>query len=273
MRLAIEWPNSFRVVIRAAGVGGCLVVFSAGCSDDRGDAAAARSVSPDGALDPLNRWVLVEGGAFVSGSEDWADEFPAGSPYSKEDEDMNRWTVSSFWMQEHEVTNEEYRRCDPDHDFPATSGRHPVVNVTWTEAMAYAVSLRGDLPTEVEWEFAARSTERREYPWGEAMPTCLLSHYRECVPRSTIEIMTRPDDATPEGIYDLAGNVREWVTPVWFDREKHPVNPDALRLKGGSFVHPAFFLRAAAVTNYLATDYAADHIGFRVVWRSDAGSD
>ena len=83
--------------------------------------------------------------------------------------------------------------------------------------------------------------------------------------------MIRPDDATPEGVYDLAGNVREWVMPVWFDRERHPVNHEARKLKGGWFVHPAFFLRAAAVTNDLPTDYSQNNIGFRVVWPSEDG--
>ncbi len=275
MRLAVELSISLRVVIRAAGVGGCLVVLSAGCSNDTAGhpATAAQSVPPEGATDPMNRAVLVEGGAFVSGSDDWTDNFPIGSPYSKVDEYVNRWTVESFWIQEHEVTNEEYRRFDPERDFPAGWGRHPVINVTWQEAMAYAVSRGGNLPTEVEWEFAARGAGRREYPWGDSLPTCVRSHYRECAPRSTIEVMTRPDDATPEGIYDLAGNVREWVRPIWFDRERHPVNPDARKLKGGSFVHPAFFLRAAGVTNYLPTDYRRNNVGFRVVWLSEGGSD
>ena len=277
MRLAIELSTSLGGVIRATGVavGGFLVVLSVGCSNDTASqaATAAQSMPPKGATDPLNRALLVEGGPFISGSEDWTDEFPIGSPYSKVEEDMGRWTLESFWMQEHEVTNEEYRRFDPAHDFPAGWGRHPVVNVTWREAMAYAVSLGGSLPTEVEWEYAARGAERREYPWGDSAPTCERSHYRECPPRSTIEVMTRPTDATPEGVYDLAGNVREWVMPVWFDRERHPVNHDALKLKGGSFLHPAFFLRAAAVTNDLATDYSWDHIGFRVVWSSEDGSD
>ena len=277
MHLAIELSISLRVVICTAGVGGCLVVLSAGCSNDTAahTATAAQSVPPEGASDPLNRAVLVEGAAFVSGSEDWNDEFPIGSPYSKEDEDMSGWRVASFWIQEHEVTNYEYRRFDPGHEFQAGWGRHPVVNVTWQEAMTYAESLGGVLPTEIEWEFAARGAERREYPWGDSVPTCERSHYRECTPRSTIDVMTRPDDATPEGVYDLAGNVREWVMPVWFDRERHPVNPDALRLKGGSFVHPAFFLRAAltAVTNYLPTDYRRNNVGFRVVWPSGDGPD
>ncbi len=84
MGLAVELSISLRVVIRAAGVGGCLVVLLAGCSNDTAGhtATTAQSVPPEGATDPMNRAVLVEGGAFVSGSDDWTDNFPIGSPYS-----------------------------------------------------------------------------------------------------------------------------------------------------------------------------------------------
>ena len=132
--------------------------------------------------------------------------------------------------------------------------------------MAYAQSLGGTLPTEVQWEYAARGAEGREYPWGDEPPTCELAHYDQCEPRATVEVMSRSRDVTPEGVYDLAGNVREWVKPIWFDDARHPVNPDAIRLKGGSWAHLAFFLRAASVTNYVGVDYSWDNIGFRVAW-------
>lgn len=64
----------------------------------------------------------------------------------------------------------------------------------------------------------------------------------------------------------MAGNVREWVKPTWFDDARHPANADATRLKGGSFAHLAFFLRAAAVTNYVGIAYSWDNVGFRVAW-------
>lgn len=239
----------------------------AACSADtrRGTAEATIPSPPDGALDPANPGVWIEGGSFVSGSED-ADIAPSSSPYSRRDEDSDSWSVAGFWLQEHEVTHEEYRRFDPAHTFPPGLERHPVTEVTWREAMAYAQSLGGTLPTEVQWEYAARGAEGREYPWGDAPPNCERAHYDQCEPRSTLEVMSRSGDVTPEGVYDLAGNVREWVKPIWFDDARHPVNPDAIRLKGGSWAHLAFFLRAAAVTNYVGVGYSWDNIGFRVAW-------
>ena len=112
-------------------------------------------------------------------------------------------------IQEHEVTNAEYRRFDPNHDRSAPDD-HPVVNVSWYDAMAYAAWLGGSLPTEAQWEFAARGKEGRTYPWGEEAPTCdranFMSVAPECLPVKT----GREGGKTPEGVYDLAGNVWEW---------------------------------------------------------------
>ena len=226
-----------------------------------------------GVVDPLNRAILIEGGTFISGSDDWDTIVAPGSPYSKRDEYPRPRTVRSFWMQEHEVTNEEYRRFDAGHAFPLGDERRPVVNVTWREAMAYAVSVGGSLPTEAQWEFAARGLERRKYPWGNSEPTCERVHYGSCDPRGPIEVMARREGATPEGIHDLAGNVAEWVTPIWFDPGRTPVNDDSRRLRGGSFLSPPFALRAADRVRYLRSGFESEDVGFRVVWPLENGRD
>lgn len=74
------------------------------------------------------------------------------------------------------------------------------------------------MPTEAEWEFAARGTEGRTYPWGDEEPTCERAHYRDCpvgVDGGAVAVMSKRDGATPEGVYDLAGHVWEWVAD-WF---------------------------------------------------------
>lgn len=235
--------------------------------------AASRPPPTPGVVDALNRAILIEGGTFISGSDDWDTLVAPGSPYSKRDEYPRPRTVRSFWMQEHEVTNEEYRRFDAGHAFSSGEERHPVVNVTWREAMAYAVSVGGSLPTEAQWEFAARGSERRKYPWGDSEPTCERVHYGSCDPRGPIEVMARWEGATPEGIYDLAGNVAEWVTPIWFDPGRTPVNDDSRRLRGGSFLSPPFALRAADRVRYLRSSFESEDIGFRVVWPVEGARD
>ena len=130
-------------------------------------------------------------------------------------------TVSPFRIQEHEVTNAEYRRFlsqsqpDPNHDYEAAQDL-PVVNVTWYDAMAYAAWLGGSLPTEAQWEFAARGTKGRTYPWGEQAPECDRANFKECQPDGLKPIKIRREEGkTPEGVYDLAGNVWEWCRD-WF---------------------------------------------------------
>lgn len=220
--------------------------------------------------DPLNPRVFVPGGSFRSGSDDHLEYAPEGSPFSKFDEAPSTWTVPDFWIQQHEVTNEEYSRFDSTHTYPAELARHPVVNVTVGQAMEYAHFLGGQIPNEALWEYAARGTEARQYPWGDESPDCSRAQYVDCDIEGTVEVGSLPAGWTPLGIDGLAGNVREWVTPVWYDPTIHPLSRNVIRLKGGSFAHPAFFLRSASVTRRFLPSYSWDNVGFRVVWRADA---
>lgn len=224
---------------------------------------------PAGATDPLNRPIWIEGGTFQMGSTGGRDN----------EEPVHQVTVSGFWIQEHEVTNEEYQRFDVKHSFPSGQERHPVVNVKWQEAMDYAGSRGGSLPTEAQWEFAARGTAGRTYPWGEAGPTCQLAHYSGCDPSLSIPVMSRPGGATPEGVYDLGGNVWEW-TADWYglygaSAATDPAGPSSGTprvLRGGSFSNVDENLRGASRSNF-DPDYDLDLSGFRVVWSSAGGQD
>lgn len=239
-----------------------------------GPATAAAPRPPPGADDSLNQPIFVEGGTFLRGSHHPGKSSNPGSPFYTGDEDpVRRTRVESFWMQEHELTNEEYRRFDSAHEFPSGHGRHPVVNVTWREAMAYARSAGGRLATEWEWEYAAEGTDNRTYPWGDAPPKCDRAHYGECEPPGTIEVMNRPAGATPAGVHDLAGNVREWVMPAWFEPGRTPVNDETRRMRGGSFADAAFFLRASYRSKINVSGYENPGLGFRVVWPAEGGAD
>lgn len=229
------------------------------------DAAVDPTVPPPGAEDSLNRPILMEGGVFVKGSDLEGDEDPA-SPFSTSGEDRARVRVGSFWVQRHEVTNAEYRRFDPDHAFPPERARHPVDDISWREAAAYAAWRDGLLPTEEQWEFAARGTESRIYPWGDEPPTCDRAHFAGCEPEGTVPVMSHPAGATPEGVHDLAGNVWEWVMPNWFRPGLTPVNDESRRMRGGGYAEPAFFLRAANRSNDFFEGFRSRGVGFRVVW-------
>ena len=168
--------------------------------------------------------------------------------------------VSSFYLQQHEVTNAEYRRFDPRHDAGAPAN-HPVVNVSWYDAMAYAAWLGGNLPTEAEWELAARGSAGRMYPWGNERPTRTRANYDPDgggVGRTpgTAPVGSFPEGATPERIHDLAGNVWEWC-------RDGPSN--ARVLKGGSYFNGERYL-ATAPRNSLHPEGRESVVGFRVAW-------
>ena len=171
------------------------------------------------------------------------------------------------------MTNEEYRRFDPGHEFAEGYERHPVVGVTWREAMDYAAFLGGFLPTETQWQVVARGKESRKYPWGDSEPTCERAQYRDCDPKGTIEVMARPAGATPEGIHELAGNVWEWVVPNWYDPGKYPVNDESRRMRGGSFDDDVFFLRASNRSKDFFQGFKYASVGFRVAWPVEGGRD
>jgi formylglycine-generating enzyme required for sulfatase activity len=230
--------------------------------------------------DVLNRRVLIQGGTFQMGSpESDPDADPREYP-------EHRVTVSDFYLQEHEVTNEEYRRLVPAHD-PDARDDHPVVRVSWDDAMAYAEWLGGTLPTEAQWEFAARGRDGRKYPWGDEDATCERANYAECgLPLGLAAVKSYEAGATPEGIYDLAGNVWEWCldwyAPYESTGQTDPTgppesswSPPARVLRGGSFSDFPRDLRAAVRVHDIPghrRDLYGD-FGFRVAWASSGGQE
>ena len=217
--------------------------------------------------DPLNPFVPIRGGDFVMGATD---------VFAR----VHRVRLSSYAIQQHEVTNEEYRRFDPTHSFPAGREKYPVDSVDWYAAQGYAAWLGGSLPTEAQWEFAARGKHGRTYPWGDGPPTRERANFFTNDSRPESEAVgSHPKGSTPEGIQDLAGNVWEWCSD-WFDvyppaadLELDPLGPvhgTGRVLRGGSYFYDAALLRAAYRNNDLAGSRYLN-IGFRVaISRPDA---
>ena len=215
----------------------------------------------------LNRRILVPAGAFQLGS-------PAGE--GEEDEHpQHPVMLSSFYVQEHEVTNREYQRFDPDHE-PGAAADFPVVGVSWFDAMAYAVWLGGRLPTEAEWEVAARAGAETAYAFGDDPRQ--LGRYAWYHASSggrwqpAGRFAPEPREPNRWGLSDMHGNVWEWVAD-WYGSysaapQKNPWGPPGggVRVKrGGGFGNPAETLRAAN-RSWNAPEVRDGGLGFRVAF-------
>ena len=167
--------------------------------------------------------VEVPGGEFLMGSK--PDE---GDKGDDEERPQRRVHVKTFHIDKLEVTVEQYRLCvamrtctppDTKKDcnwMVADRDKHPVNCVDHGQAEAYCRWAAKRLPTEAEWEKAARGADGRQYPWGNDLPTCdrAVSHSNVgwgCGRLSTWPVGSKPSGASPYGALDMAGNVREWV--------------------------------------------------------------
>ena len=226
--------------------------------------------------------VFIPGGEFLRGrSHPLPDDGLKWQPtLLKDARPAKRIHVDPFYLDEHEVTNEAYLRFleatgreRPFHwvdgEFPAGEEKHPVVNVNWFEATAYCESLGKRLPTEAEWERAARGmAEGAKFPWGEEEPTKgEQAHFNVLdgprpvcrFPRNTF------------GLCDMAGNVWEWCFDrydrLYYERspDKNPRGPDEgmyRMLRGGSWADVAKYL-TCAYRSYARPREQSPNIGFR----------
>jgi len=192
--------------------------------------------------------VYVPAGEFLMGSSN------ADSQAQDDEKPQHTVYLDAYWIDRTEVTNAQYRRCmeagacqEPgcwgEEDFNAPD--RPAVCIIWDDVQAYAAWAGGRLPTEAEWEKAARGTDGRIYPWGNEFDASRLNYCdRNCVQDwkdtsaddgyvETAPVGSYPSGASPYGSLDMAGNVWEWVTD-WYDEGyyarpavRNPQGPDA----------------------------------------------
>ena len=229
--------------------------------------------------------VLVRSGEFIMGSDAF-DAPPNEKP-------ITRVTLSRFYMSRHLVTNADYEQFDPSHARKRAVGagdRHPVVYVSSLEAIKYCQWLstrerrKFRLPTEAEWEYAAKGTDGRKYPWGNEERRGDLANFAD---RNTVfawsdreisdgypessPVGAFPAGVSPFGMHDMAGNVWEWCLDFFEAYRGTPkVNPKgatsgAKRVyRGGSWKSRFNSLRTTTRGSNMPS-YSCNDLGFRIV--------
>lgn len=249
-------------------------------ADEKTDGAhPPRITGKDGAV-----MVLVPAGEFRMGARE--DDKDARA----EERPVHPVYLDAFYLDQFEVTTSRYstffqetKRDQPEY-WSETAlkqhGKKPVVGVTWEDANAYCVWAGKKLPTEAQWEKAARGTDQRLYPWGNELPTPNLANFDKCCDFKDYGVLTDVGSfergKSPYGAYDMAGNVWEWVAD-WYDANlyqqrgnaKVPVqNPRGPEkgiyrvLRGGSWGGEARNLRTSDRDRDAPTD-GFFNVGFR----------
>ena len=216
---------------------------------------------------PPEGMVFVPAGEFIMGGpegEGEVNEHPQRTVY-----------LGAFYIGKHEVTNAEYKECvdagaceppssnsSSTHDFYYGNpeyDNYPVIWVSWYDAKAYCEWKGMRLPTEAEWEKAARGTEARKYPWGNEFDSYKCNTSESGI-GDTTEVGSFPDGASPYGAMDMAGNVWEWVAD-WYDAEYYSGEHRGER--GGSWFNHHGYVRCA-LRGMRYPDDRRSFLGFRV---------
>jgi len=228
--------------------------------------------------------VYVPAGEFLMGADDHdsiadADEKPPHKVY-----------LDSYWIDQTEVTNTQYALCEAagecrrpleisssTHEIyygNSEFGDYPVIYVSWNDADDYCAWAGRQLPTEAQWEKAARGTDERIYPWGNNLPNHTLANY-ETAKKDVSMKGSYPSGNSYYGVMDIAGNVWEW-TADWYNKSYYdtpeslnnptgPIGGDERVKRGGSWGSSAITIRTTYRDKSNPLDQF-DSLGFRCVY-------
>lgn len=222
-------------------------------------------------------------------------EFQMGSEIGEDNQKpVHSVWLDAFWIDRTEVTSAMYQKCVQDgvcselssvfeyygNDYYSKYADHPVIYNDWDQAKTYCEWAGKRLPSEAEWEKAARGTDGRMYPWGNDNPSCSLENFNHGEPAlspyhgcagTTNVVGSYPLGASPYGALDMAGNVWEWVND-WYGDQYYSVSPyrnppgpsfgDVHILRGGSWYNFAK-VTSASLRAWFAPTFPMMGIGFR----------
>ncbi len=234
----------------------------------------------------LSDFVYVPGGEFTMGADSTtpSDHAPSHSV-----------NLDGFWIQQAEVTNQQYAACVAVGECTAPAQEYntpywysksdkvnaPVVGVTWLQANEYCTYIESRLPTEAEWEKAARGSQSNTYPWGKNNPNCDLLNYDDCLDPSEPENVRMYNNGASEfEAMDMAGNVFEWVND-WYANDYYLTSPNANPVgpvdgtkkvyRGGSYASTLDDVNPVMRFAVKPEEHSAE-IGFRCVLTGDYSS-
>ncbi|CCQ91741.1 conserved exported hypothetical protein [Nitrospina gracilis 3/211] len=234
--------------------------------------------------------VLVPAGEFIMGTDKTDPEkkhlkIGAVKPLFRDQQPQHTVYLDAFYIDKYEVTNREYKQFVESvqyHEYPGhwvngmylpEQGDLPVTGITWGEALAYAMWAGKSLPTEAQWEKAARGTDGRLYPWGNDYDKGLANIGLDG-PRKLMPVGSFPRDVSPFQAFDMGGNVMEW-TLDWYlpypgsDFQFKKFGTDLKVLRGNGFQEGGhYFLdehRYVFHRSEVRPDDYFDNVGFRCV--------
>jgi len=214
------------------------------------------------------------------------------SDLTREDENPeHQVTISAFYIDKTEVTNLQYKEFvvvtghrSPSHwrfnTFPdARKADHPIVNVSWEDARTYSEWVGKRLPTEAEWKRAALGDGRNEYPWGKACNAEFANFDNPDGQTTPVEQFSR--GVSPVGVWDMCGNVSEWVND-WYDSRYYADSPDTNPQgpsgghqkvhRGGAYHENRNGIRGES-RHFSMPSASQDYIGFRCAMDEEPESD
>jgi formylglycine-generating enzyme required for sulfatase activity len=217
--------------------------------------------------------VYIPPGEFIMGHEGIDEIFP------------HPVYLDGYWIYRTEVTYSMYLNCMargicsppasdpsiPDIEDPSLADL-PMVNLRWDQAAQYCEWMGGFLPTEAQWEKAARGLENFPFPWGEDNPTCDLLNFNDCQGETTA-VNAYAQGVSPFGVYDMAGNVMEWVADWYdgafyhqspFDNPGGPQEGEERSVRGSTYASGPEMIPVFLRDSALPEEYSLD-LGFRCV--------